>query len=216
MRDDTVIEPCHLSRNHLSRQAKMVDRVQHVEAFTPAEAEALSGIGTALQRDHRRRFPNWLPQKSGHARFDLFQCLQMRFVADASELGIGPAHAYQTGEWVAHHALAFALNEPGCVAGDLSYECTLPDANEDEIREYTARRVFAEAFGRPKIMPNEFAFVWGDGTDWFGPSFSDCLEALPREDPRRGKPTVAVHLPSFARQIVVKLPRPAVRILVEA
>lgn len=188
--------------------------IQHIEGFTPSEAAELTGIGVVLQRDHRRRFPEWLTKGSGHARFDLFQCLQMRFVADAGEFQIGPSKAYETGEWVAHHALQFALEQPGCIAGDLGAECTIPDAGEAEIRKDTVRRVFTEAFGRPRMWANEYAFIWGDGSDWFGPSTDECLcQALGKDDPRIGKPMITLHLPSFARQLVSKLPRPAVRIL---
>ena len=198
--------------SHEMRGESMAN-VQHIVLFTPAEAAELTGIGVVLQRDHRRRFPEWMPKGSGHARFNIFQCLQMRFVADASEFQIGPSKAYEIGEWVAHHALQYALEQPGCIAGDLGNECTMPDASESDIRKYTARRVFVGAFGRPRIMPNEYVFIWGDGSDWFGPSLDICLGALGESDPLIGKPLIALHLPSFARQVVLKLPRPAVRIL---
>lgn len=185
---------------------------QHIEVYTPTEVAEITGVSAVLQRDHRRRFPEWLPKGSGHARFDLFQCLQMRFVADAGEFQIGPSKAYATGEWVAHHALQFALAQPGCINGDFSDECPMPNADASEVREYTARRVFTEAFGRPRIMPNEFAFAWGDGSDWFGPSLEMCLGSFKENDPRIGKPLLALHLPSFATNTVLKLPRPAVRI----
>ncbi|MCB1371512.1 MAG: hypothetical protein KDJ83_11540 [Rhodobacteraceae bacterium] len=187
--------------------------VQHIELYTPAETAELTGIGVVLQRDHRRRFPEWMPPGAGHARFNLLQCLQMSFVAEAAEFEIGPGKAYAAGEWVAHSALQFALKEPGCIAGDLASDVTMPGASDDDIRDFTARRIFSEAFGRPNIVAPEFVFLWGDGTDWFGPSLEACLGALPEGDPRRGKPFLSLHLPSFARRMVAKLPRPAVRIL---
>lgn len=187
----------------------------YIEGFTPSEASELTGVGTVLQRDHRRRFPEWLPQRAGHARFNLFQCLQMRFVGAAAELGIGPSAAYEAGEWVAHNALQYALVEAGCIDGHLGDRCTIPDASEAEVLKYTARQVFADGFGRPRITENEFAFICGDGSDWFGPSLDAFLSSLNDDDPRRGKPIMALHLPSFAGQVVAKLPRPAVRIIQE-
>lgn len=189
--------------------------VQHVELYTPAETEGITGVNAVLQRDHRRRFPEWLSLGSGHARFNLFQCLQMRFVADVSQFGVGPAKAYPSGEWVAHSALQYALMEHGCIAGDLRSDCTLPGASEQDFREYTARRVFAEAYGRPRIVPNEYAFILADGSEWFGQSLEQCMANLPKDDERRSKPMITVHLPSFASQVVAKLPRPAVRIFSE-
>lgn len=186
--------------------------VQHIELFTPAETAEMTGIGVILQRDHRRRFPEWLPKGAGHARFNLFQCLQMRFVADAAAFKIGPSEAYEIGEWVAHQALFFALEQPGCISGDLRDACTLPDASESEIRDYTVRQVFSKSFGRPRLTPSEYAFIWGDSSNWFGPSLERCLDTLREGDPRIGKPVMALHLPSFAQQFVSKLPRPAVRI----
>ncbi len=188
-------------------------QVQHVEVYTPSEAAEMGSPNVILQREHRRRFPEWYPKGSGHSRFDLFQILQMRFVNDAAQFHIGPLTTYATGEWVAHHALQFALAMPGCMVGDLTSMVTLPDATEDETRRIAARLVFVNSFGRPRITATEFAFIWGDGTDWFGPSMEACMGSLPADDPRHGKPVMAVHLPSFAQQVVSKLPRPAVRVM---
>ena len=190
-----------------------MEAIQHVEVFSPAEAADMGCPNVILQREHRRRYPEWFPKGSGQSRFNLFQVLQMRFVNDAGEFHIGPMTTYATGEWVAHHALQFALAVPGCIEGDLAGEYTAADPTSEEIQHYTARRVFADSFGRNRLQATEFAFIWGDGSDWFGPSLEACMNALPEDDPRHGKPVMAVHLPSFARQVVAKLPRPAVRIL---
>lgn len=186
-----------------------------VDLLRAAEAEAPAGLSRTLQRNHRLKFPQWHPKYGKHDRFDLLRCLLMRFVADAGEFGIGPAKAYPIGEWVAHHALYYALNQPGCIIGDLAADYSAPDPSAEEIKEYTVRRVFAEAFGRPCITPVPFAVIWGDGTDWFGQSLDDCLNSIPADDERIEKPLLAVHLPSFARKVVRKLPRPAVQIIRE-
>ena len=210
MRLDTLLEL--RDKYHVIGGVKMA-AIQHIETFTPAEAAILTGVGVVNQRDHRRHFSEWFPKGPGHARFNLFQLLQMSFVTNAAEFGIGPGTAYETGEWVAHSALQFALSQPECISGDLAQECTIPDATELEIREYTARRVFSEGFGRARVSAEEYAVIWGDGTDWFGSSLDACIGSLPDNDLRTGKPIMALHLPTFAARLVSKLFRPAVRIL---
>jgi len=183
-----------------------------IERYTPAEVAGITGISPELQRDHRRRFPKWFAQTQGHARFNLFECLQMRFVAEARGFGMDVDQAYQTGEWVAHSALFCALVIAGCVEGHLGSEVYAPDPSEDDIIKYTARRVFAEEFGRPRIEPNLIAMMWADGKDWFGPSVDLCLDNMEPSDPRVGRPFLVVDTSDFAKATVKLLPRPAVRI----
>lgn len=184
----------------------------HIERFTPAEVASITGISTELQRDHRRRFPKWFAQSPGHARFNLFECLQMRFVSEARGFGLDVDQAYESGEWVAHSALYYALLMDGCISGDLATRYTAPDPNPRDIVDYTARRVFVEGFGRPRANENLIAMFWPDGADWFGPSVDDFLDNTPDDDPRVGHPFLAINTSDFAMVTVKLLPRPAARI----
>lgn len=56
--------------------------------FTPGEAEAITGVSTALQRDWRRR--EFLPKGDGHARFDLFTLAELLAMKALADRGVGP------------------------------------------------------------------------------------------------------------------------------
>ncbi len=65
-------------------------RRNHVlERYTPAEAEMVTGVNVALQRDWRRR--GLLPETKGaHARYTASELAEMILMQDFSEAGLGP------------------------------------------------------------------------------------------------------------------------------
>lgn len=65
-------------------------RRNHVlERYTPAEAELVTGVNAALQRDWRRR--GLLPETgSGHARYTAAELAEMVLMQDFAVEGLGP------------------------------------------------------------------------------------------------------------------------------
>lgn len=72
-------------------------------AYTPADAEEISGLTTGMQRDFRRR--GILPPVSGHARFDPFEVADLRLLKLLSDGGLGPAAGAR--QW--KRAVAFCI-----------------------------------------------------------------------------------------------------------
>jgi len=75
--------------------------------FTPAEAERITGVSTALQRDWRRR--GYLPTLEKHARFDMFDLAGLMARGLLASRGIGPQLTEEVIPWcvsgIAWHAL---------------------------------------------------------------------------------------------------------------
>ena len=93
--------------------------------FTPAEAEKISTISTAMQRDGRRR--GFLPAFQGHARFDPFDVARMWAIKMLADRGIGRfCHASRRLRWSARR--------------ELFRSCDLHDADRDAsvMEEVTA------------------------------------------------------------------------------
>ncbi|BBU55279.1 hypothetical protein [Mameliella alba] len=191
----------------------------HFEKYTAQEAATITGMTLTAQRDHRRRFPSFIPPQGRHPTYEFFELLQMRFVMDVASLGIGPKRAWEQSEWAAVGAAYSALHLPGCVDGFLPIEEVPGLPLDEEIRtEETARGVFQEIMNEadmPNVVPERFVFIWDKGDAWFDKSFDAWRQQADPNDPRLGKPAVILDLPYFARTIVKKLPRPAVRIIDE-
>lgn len=183
-----------------------------IETFSSREAEQIACLSTTLQHEHRRR--GHLPKEVGHPKHDLFQLLQFAFVADLAKFGIGPAAAYASAEWAAHSALHYSLEVEGVVEGSLASEYTIPEASQEELRNYTARRVFAEAFRRPRIAPNRWALFWGDGSEVFAPSVEIAMNQIPEQDSRFGAPFIAIDAKALAMRIAHRLPRAACKVVI--
>jgi len=59
------------------------------ERYTPAEAEIVTGVNVALQRDWRRR--GLLPETGkGHARYSAAELAQMMIMQEGATQGLGP------------------------------------------------------------------------------------------------------------------------------
>lgn len=67
----------------------MARRNHVLERFTPAEAEMVTGVNVALQRDWRRR--KLLPETGGaHARYTASELAEMLLMQDFASEGLGP------------------------------------------------------------------------------------------------------------------------------
>lgn len=188
----------------------------HYEEFTASEAAAITGMSLAAQRDHRRRFTAWMPPQGRHPTYQIYELFQMRFVMDVAPLGVGPKRAWEESEWVATGAAYSAFHIPGCIQGSFDPDpFGAPDPTEEEIKDGTARAVFRDFmrnFELPSIVPERFVFIWDKGDAWFDSSFDAWRARVKPNDPRLGKPAVILDLPFFAKALVERLPRSAVRV----
>jgi len=67
----------------------MARRNHVLERYTPAEAELVTGVNVALQRDWRRR--GLLPETGGgHARYTASELAEMLLMQDFAREGLGP------------------------------------------------------------------------------------------------------------------------------
>lgn len=150
------------------------------------------------QRNNRRS--GYLKKQTGHARFDLFDLLSMTFIVDAAKFGIGPKVSTGIAEWVAHHALYFAL---------ISNEAYKTDEGDRPL-DARCMEVFKSVFGRPRILGNRVAVIWADGSDYYCDSVDRAVDSLEDDDPRNGQPMMVVDLAEFANRITKRIGTPSI------
>lgn len=115
--------------------------------FTPAEAERVTGVSTALQRDWRRH--GYLPAGEGHARFNGFDLAEMWALKLLSDRGIGPQQGCDVADWLSGGIMMHALQHRHAYEGD---SAALQDLRDVEAPEDLARHVEAAA---EKARPGE-------------------------------------------------------------
>jgi hypothetical protein len=84
--------------------------------FAASEAAAITGLSADRQRDLRRH--GYLPTKSGHARFDLYELAEMLFIQRMMDRGVGPKVSAPLASIAATGIGWFALQAPEAFEGD--------------------------------------------------------------------------------------------------
>lgn len=166
--------------------------------FSPSEAEKITGMTVETQRNNRRA--GYLAKQPGHARFDLFDLLSMAFMTDAAKFGIGPKFSVESAEWVAHHALYFALMRDETFDKKNCYQPSVGDG----------RAAFTRLFGRPRVVGTRVAVLWADGSDYYAETVDQAVDSLNEGDPRIGQPMMVIDLSDFASRIVSRIGKPTV------
>jgi hypothetical protein len=87
-----------------------------LSVFTPSEAEQITGVALALQRDWRRRAI--LPKRDGHARFDLHDLADMLTLKMCSDAGMSLDAAKAWIPFMPAGIIMHALRSPGAIEGD--------------------------------------------------------------------------------------------------
>lgn len=140
--------------------------------FTPGEAEKITGVSTAMQRDWRRR--EFLPSNKGHARFDLFDLAEMMFLQAMSDRGIGPQRskplAAITGRGIAFGALM-------CQA---AYEGDLAPGS-DMTRAIDAIGKTARDKDAARVISGRYLIVWADGKETWHVNVQKAIDDLPEK-----------------------------------
>ncbi|MFG1373391.1 hypothetical protein V5F32_14555 [Xanthobacter oligotrophicus] len=146
----------------------------HLNLFRPGEAEAITGLSAAMQRDYRHR--GFLPKFVGHARFNIFDLAEMYMLKRLSDAGFWPevfgplAKIAATG--LAFYALKMANAYEGNQA-DIEQFCAI--SNRPELKIFETLGLDAEV--------SKYLVIWA--TPVLGVAeheFSDDLNASFSED----------------------------------
>lgn len=218
-----------------------MDDIITLAHFTPAEAERITGVSTALQRDWRRR--NLLPSMSGHARFDVFELARMAVLKHLADRGIGPSLAGDEADWcaaaVAHAALGWHeawdgeadrtltwldhYNSPPPVDRALLEIIDNAIENGADVErpthgshwaaqvDYLRRRVWSHV-GRPRMLPAPLFIWWADGTHVFHMSLDNAMSEMLSDDPRTSGAMIVLNLESLGSVLLNRSARAFVHV----
>lgn len=138
-------------------------------AFTPAQAERISGIALATQRDYRRR--GYLPQNEGHARFNAFDLAEMLVLNELAAKGIGPKEGLEVSKACAVGIVYNALAHVEAYEGDhlRAYEwnaAAFPGGIAWAVKADWLRRTLLTEHGYHAAPAHLFCW-WADGSKTF-------------------------------------------------
>lgn len=175
--DLTRIAVTYSNRGMSHGKSKMSQRYTFSQ-YSASEAEQVSGIGSAMQRDWRRR--GFLPAHPGHARFDLFSLAKLTAFALLAGRGIGPTQARSVVEDTAWGIAYFALGWPD--AYDSSKIWPEPTSSWDEAANIHRARIL----GTHGKLPNALRYLiwWADDSHAYTNSLDTAFEVTTSADPR--------------------------------
>lgn len=218
-----------------------MDEIITLAQFTPAEAERITGVSTAQQRDWRRR--EFLPANEGHARFDLFQLASMLVLKVLADRGIGPAAAREEADWCAASVVWAAMDSRETWDGDADQALMwveqyrtpppvnpvlvefLTKANENganvpipdvgshwsDQRDYLRRRLWTHV-RRPRVIPCPLFIWWADGSHTFHVSFDKARSELSSLDAKVDGPVIVLDMDALGAALATRAERPLVHI----
>jgi hypothetical protein len=170
--------------------------------FTPAGAEQITGLSTAMQRDWRKRA--YLPHGDGHARFTIIDLCRLFLLKRLSDRGIGPDKASAVVDSAAHDLVIEVLNSIEV------WNFSNPISNWSVIRSELTRRVLeahskdascvGSGFNRPKFI------WWADDTCLLCDSFDEELNGIISGDPRICGPIIILDLFALSGVIIDRMP----------
>lgn len=136
--------------------------------FTPAEAEAITGVSNNVQRDWRRH--GYLRQSDGHARFNIFDLGKMLTMAKLSQRGIGPKDSFKVAEWCAEGIAVQCFAAIEAYEGNFEYALTwFPEKVLDKFREearQTGSYPMPENWLKALVDTGHDSSLIGDGSLW--------------------------------------------------
>ncbi len=139
-------------------------------AFTPAEAERITGVSVVLQRDWRRR--KIIPaRQDGEARFLLPALLEMLTLKMLSEAGLGIEEAREWCPFVPAAIASHALVVDGAIEGDV-------DLHPLGLRypEILAKEISAQI---SRAIPGGDLVIWSDRKSEVVRDWRSAIEQAP-------------------------------------
>lgn len=146
--------------------------------YSAGEAEQVSGVGSAMQRDWRRR--GFLPAHPGHARFDLFSLAELTAFALLTGRGIGPTQARSVVEDTAWGIAYFALSWPDAYDGPKIWP--EPSLSWDEVANIHRVKILGAHGKLSKAL--RYLIWWADDSHAYTDSLDDAFEVTTSADPR--------------------------------
>jgi len=183
--------------------------------FTPGEAEKITGLSTAMQRDWRRR--GFIAGGDGHARFNAFtlgELLTLKLLADA---GVGPQQGQSYARWTTAGIVWHALQWVDAYEGD--HQRTLADAGPmmnsgpatwGQKVDWLARATM-KANGHHGA-PGRFFIRWADGSERWEESLDTAFGQHATSDPQVTGPVVVFDLQALGGLLVDRAARPLVHV----
>lgn len=174
--------------------------------YSAAEAEQVSGIGVAMQRDWRRR--GFLPVHPGQARFHLFSLAELCAFALLTGRGIGPMQAQSVVEDTAWGIAYFALDWPDAYHGPAVRP--EPSLNWDEVANIHRVKVL----GAHSKLPGALRYLiwWANDTHAYTDSLDAAFDATTSADPRVQAGIVVLHLQAAGSNLAGRAVRPLVHV----
>jgi hypothetical protein len=173
--------------------------------FTPGEAERITGISVALQRDWRRR-GLLRPNEDGHARFHFVDLGELLFLKVVAERGIGPQQARAIASLAGGAIAYYALCHDGAFEGDPVPGANPMNAAIGAIRAVATDKVIHRAVPAPLFI------WWADGTELWHVSLDRAIGTLAEEDIEKklGGPVVVVDQHILGGIMLARAGRPLV------
>lgn len=121
--------------------------------FTPSEAEKITGVSAARQRDYRRH--GFMPIGDGHTRYDAYALARLWAFSLLGAQGIGPMRASDVADAIAAGVVYHSL-------------CTSDGAD-------FARKVHREHSGYGGALVPRFFILFPDGSEHFDESVDEAI-----------------------------------------
>ncbi len=140
--------------------------------FTPSEAENITGLALATQRDWRRR--GFLHKGIGHNRFDLFDLIEMLARKMLSDRGIGPLASESISDFLVSGISHRVLDYDSCFKADSAkLDADAPEFNFDRF----SRLIRVKKFGNiASVIPARFFLWFANGKHQWVKNIADCFE----------------------------------------
>lgn len=204
-------------------------------SFTPGDAERITGLATAMQRDWRRR--GFIPPSP----FDCFALAETMVLKALSDRGIGPASAREVAAWCSAGIIWRAVQWPEAIDGDLSpliadVPAEVLAAEEEQARqvldrllqhrgsraipthdphfhrkgERVAKAVFRQR-GLARAIPGRFFVWWPHGEPTFHNWIDEAFSGL-SDDPRYSGAAIVLDLDALGSVLLDRAGRPLVHV----
>ena len=184
--------------------------------FTPRQAEQITGIRMARQRDLRRH--GYLPQHEGHAKFSAVDLAEMLVLAAMMRRGIGPSDAIQIAKISAVGIVLHALADPAAFEGMDKADWTVPGEQPSTAKAEWLARDFANAQARKgdhrwRVLPGNFLIIFADGSEIWHHSVDEAFRKFPPTDRRRTGAITVIDLAAMGKQMLRKSQLPLVTVI---
>lgn len=209
---------CHAFKNvvviTLSQKVRAMAAKFTLTVFTPYQAEKITGLSVANQRDWRRR--GYLKQNHGHARFDAFDLAEIMVLSDMSRRGIGPKDASPLSALCASAIVYYALRWIDAYEGDhmRAYEWNAhvyPEGISWGTKAEWLAKVILKERGY-HVIPAPYFVWWANGSELWVHSLDKAFSDGVSDDPRWDGPVIVLSLEALGGRLIRRCETPIVHV----